>query len=614
MPDNANMRMVLRSNHNVVVVGMNDETVLRASAALRADGREPHTLAVTLGLDRRAQGGPGRPGSPLIGGVAFRPAAYGSRVPQLALTCFSGTRRRLRCTWNTHWSWRIRKAVGTRRVGHPRLRRPKTGVILTVTDDGERASGGGCPVGRAAARPVVGFCTIGLEAYWEQFPGLRAQLLGYARIAATRLSRDAELVNVGMVDTPAAGAAAGAALGRAGVDLVVVHVGTYATSSQVIPLLQRAGAPVLVLNLQPAARLDYAASDTADWLAHCSACCVPELAGALARCAIPFRVVSGTLQGPHAERAWARIAAWCRAAGLRRVLREARIGFLGHTYPGMLDLYADFTQHHGQLGLHVEVLELEDLAAEVEAAAPPEVVAVLERTRRMFDVDPSVDDEDLQLAARVAAGIGRLVRAHRLDALAYYHRGRGPSAELAAALILGGSLLTADGVPCAGEGDLKNAVAMLVLDRLGAGGSYTEFYAMDFVDDFVLMGHDGPGHVGICDRRPLLRGLGVYHGKAGRGVSVEFSVRAGPVTIFGVTQTAAGQLRFLVAEGRSVAGPVLRIGNTNSRLRFPLGPAEFVDAWCACGPTHHVALGIGARAEEICCLGELAGIETIRVC
>ncbi len=467
---------------------------------------------------------------------------------------------------------------------------------------------------RATTRPLIGFCTIGLEAYWDQFPGLRERLLGYAGVVATRLSTMGNLVNVGMVDTAAAGAAAGAQLRRSDVDLVVVHAGTYATSSQVVPLLQRAGAPVLVLNLQPDERLDYASCDTAGWLAQCSACCVPELAGALGRCAIPFRVVSGTLQGRHAESAWSRISAWCRAAGLRRALREARLGFLGHTYPGMLDLYADFTQHHGQLGLHVEVLEMEDLAARVDGAAQGDVSAVLERTRGMFDVDGgSVDGEDLRAAARVAAGMGRLVRDFRLDALAYYHRGRGASAELGASLILGGSLLTADGVPCAGEGDLKNAVAMLVLDRLGAGGSYTEFYAMDFVDGVVLMGHDGPGHVGICDRRPVLRGLGVYHGKAGRGVSVEFSVRSGPVTIFGVTQTAGGRFRFLVAEGTAVAGPVLRIGNTNTRLRFSQGPAEFVDAWCAHGPTHHVALGVGSRAQEIACLGELLGIETIRV-
>ena len=463
-------------------------------------------------------------------------------------------------------------------------------------------------------RPRVGLCTIGLEAYWAQFPGLRERLLGYARQAAEQLGMMAEVTDVGMVDTPEAGRRAGDLLARAGVDLVVVHVGTYATSSQVVPVIQRADAPALVLNLQPNPRLDYECADTAEWLAHCSACCVPELAGALARCSIPFRVVSGTLSGPHSERAWAEVRAWCRAAGVRRSLGDARVGFLGHTYPGMLDMYSDFTQHHARLGLHVEVLEMEDLQAEVDAVSPEERSGVLDLTRRVFALDRSVDGNNLTWAAQVAAGMERLVRGRALTGLAYYHRGQGPSEDLGAALILGGSLLTARGVPCAGEGDLKNCVAMAILDQLGAGGSYTEIYALDFVDGFVLMGHDGPGHLAISDRRPTLRGLGLYHGKSGRGVSVEFSVRTGPITILGLTQTAAGTLRLLVAEGRSLPGPILRIGNTNSRLEFALGPAEFVDAWCAHGPTHHVALGVGHLAAEIVKLGALLGVETIRVC
>ncbi|NOZ30089.1 MAG: arabinose isomerase, partial [Chloroflexi bacterium] len=169
------------------------------------------------------------------------------------------------------------------------------------------------------------------------------------------------------------------------------------------------------------------------------------------------------------------------------------------------------------------------------------------------------------------------------------------------------------GIPCSGEGDLKNAVAMKVLDVLGAGGSYTEFYAMDFRDQFVLMGHDGPGHIAISDRKHVLRGLGLYHGKAGFGVSVEFNVRTGPVTIFACTQTRDGRLKFLAAEGESLPGPILRIGNTNSRIRFRLPPAEFVDAWCAQAPTHHCALGVGHVASTLAKFAHLEGLPFVEV-
>jgi L-arabinose isomerase len=245
------------------------------------------------------------------------------------------------------------------------------------------------------------------------------------------------------------------------------------------------------------------------------------------------------------------------------------------------------------LGLHVELLEMDDLRERVEAASDVEVAAVVQEAREVFEVADSVAPEALEWAARVAAGMRRLVEDYDLSALSYYYRGRGEFERLGASLILGGSLLTAGGVPCAGEGDLKNAVAMLMMDALGAGGSYTEFYAMDFVEGFCLMGHDGPGHLAISDRRPVLRGLGLYHGKAGQGISVEFNVRKGPVTILGLTQTADGRLKLLAAQGESLPGPIMRIGNTNSRIRFALEPGAFIDRWCAEGPTHHVALGVG---------------------
>jgi L-arabinose isomerase len=180
-------------------------------------------------------------------------------------------------------------------------------------------------------------------------------------------------------------------------------------------------------------------------------------------------------------------------------------------------------------------------------------------------------------------------------------------------LILGNSLLTANGIPASGEGDLKNAVAMKVMDTLGAGGSYTEFYAMDFDENFILMGHDGPGHIAISDRKPVLRELDLYHGKAGYGVSVEFSVRTGPITIFAVTQTREGRLKMIAAQGEALAGPTLSIGNTNSRLRFSMPPAAFMNAWCEQGPTHHCALGIGHQGSILEKVAHLLGLEYVEV-
>ena len=461
---------------------------------------------------------------------------------------------------------------------------------------------------------TVGVFGIGLAAYWPQFPGLKERLEGYQREVEGRCaSFGVRLVSAGLVDTPERAREAGERFAGAGLDLMVCYVGTYATSSQVLPVVQRSKLPVLVLNLQPCEALDYEHTGTGEWLANCSTCSVPEISNALARSSIRFRVVSGTLHEDLA--AWTQIEDWCRAATVARAVRDSRIGFLGHTYPGMLDMYSDFTMVHAKLGAHVEVLEMCDLAKRVEQATEGEVEEKLRVAREVFEVDAGVAADDLRWASRVAAGLDRLVADFALDGLTYYYRGLdgNPYERLGASLILGNSLLTARGVPASGEGDLKTCLAMLILDRFGVGGSFTEFYAMDLREGFLLMGHDGPGHIRIADGRPILRGLGLYHGKRGGGVSVEFKVRTGPVTIVSVTQTAGGDFKMIGAEGESLAGPILRIGNTNSRIRFALSPAEFVNRWCAEGPTHHCALGVGHNLGRIAKLASLLKIPLVQV-
>ena len=493
----------------------------------------------------------------------------------------------------------------------------------------------------------VGLFSIGLAAYWPQFEGLESRLAGYGAFVSRRLAGlGVEVVDAGMVDDQPKALAAGDLFTRENVDLVVCHVTTYSTSSQVLPAVQRAGRPVLVLNLQPTAQLQYARTGTGEWLANCQACCIPEIANAFARCGIDFHVVSGLLgletqtEGaladevtaghPAAASAWREIGEWLAAVRVKRTFNRARIGFLGHTYPGMMDMYSDFTQHAAFLGAHVEVLEMEDLEARVGAVEGAEVEAVRQRTASLFEVsedragDPLArrpQDDEMEWACRVAAGLERLAADFDLDGLTYYYRGLGGNGfeRLGSSLILGCSLLTARGVPCSGEGDLKNCMAMKAMHELGAGGSYTELYAMDFEEDFILMGHDGPFHMDVAEGRPVLRGLELFHGKRGGGVSVEARVRQGPVTVLGLTQTRDGRLKWLTAQGFSVGGEVLRIGNTNSRIRFADEPdgafdvAGWMNRWAAEGPTHHVALGVGHQAGRIEKLARLLKMDVARV-
>ena len=464
-----------------------------------------------------------------------------------------------------------------------------------------------------ARRTRVGLVAGGLGTYWPQFPDLLPQLQASAtRVSERMKALDCEVVDVGFISDAEDGARAAEQLRVAGCDLIVGFLTTYMTASMLVPIAQRSGSPVLLINLQPTEAMDHATFDTGQWLAYCGACPLPEMANAFLRCGIAFRSVSGYLED---ERAWAKIGRWVKAAGVRGALRGGRHGLMGHLYPGMLDVSTDLTLITANLGGHVEVLEFDDLRVRVAAVTDSETEERVALARSVFELDDTVRAEDLRWAARVSAGIDRLVADFGLDSLAYYHRGlEGEQHErLGAGMILGASLATARGVPMCGEYELRTSLAMLIADRLGAGGSFTELQALNFTDGVVEMGHDGPAHLAVSARRPLLRGLGVYHGKRGWGVSVEFDVKPGPATVFGFAQERDGGFRFVASAGEVVPGPLLRIGNTTSRVRFAEDPGEWVDRWSASGISHHWVLGVGDLRPELRATADLLGAEFTEV-
>lgn len=470
----------------------------------------------------------------------------------------------------------------------------------------------------------IGLVGIGLQAYWAQFEGLEDRLRSYVATAAGKLeAMGVEIVNLGLVDTAHKGVAAGHALRREDVDLLVIYATTYALSSSVLPMVQRARVPVLLLNLQPGKAIDYAAFNalgdrtrmTGEWLAWCATCPIPEIANVLRRARVPVQQVTGVLEDD--PECWDEIAGWMRAASVTAALSENRLGLLGHYYSGMLDIYTDLTALCATFGGVIEMLEVDQLSAPRSSLAPEAVQSRVDDFRAHFEIDPAAPAMELERAASCSVALDRLVAEHQLTSLAYFYKGTGVSAneDTMSSIILGTSLLTARGVPVAGEYEVKNVLAMKILDLLGAGGSFTEFYALDFTDDVVLMGHDGPGHIGIAEGKPLVRPLAVYHGKVGSGLSVEMSVRNGPVTLLSVVEDpSAGGFLLLIAEGVVEPGPRLEIGNTNSRFRFPLGARGFVNAWNAHGPAHHCAVGLGHHYKTLEKVAALLQIRAIRVC
>lgn len=469
----------------------------------------------------------------------------------------------------------------------------------------------------------IGLLSIGLQSYWSQFPELRDRLTGYNRTIEERLSRDGvEVINLGLIESVDQGVEAGHSFRRSDIDVIFVHAATYALSYSVLPVVRRANVPVIVLNLAPEKAIDYASFNrlkdrtamTGEWLAHCGGCAVPELANVLHRAGLKFFEVVGTIENDPI--AWGEVADWIDAARVANSMAHNRLGLMGHYYGGMLDISTDLTRVSSVFGCQIEMLEVDELGSLRGSSTRHEIEKQIGALSSIFDIQDDCDPSELRRAASTSVALDKLVEAHRLNSLAYYYSGSGNPAneDVMSSIILGTSLLTARNVPVAGEYEVKNVLAMKIMDEFGAGGSFTEFYAADFNADEVLLGHDGPGHLAIAEGKAKVRPLREYHGKVGSGLSIEMRVKCGPVTLLSIAEDTKGSYKMIIAEGHSVPGQILEIGNTNSRYRFSLGAREFVKAWNSQGPAHHCAVGVGHVAVKIEKLAALLDIPAVRVC
>ncbi|MDR1963182.1 MAG: L-fucose/L-arabinose isomerase family protein [Planctomycetaceae bacterium] len=469
----------------------------------------------------------------------------------------------------------------------------------------------------------VGVFGVGHETYWSQFPGLLDELDGKLKIFCNKIKRfRVECINFGIVDNASESLELLPKLKAADLDLIFVDMLTYATSSTIGAIFRGLDVPIVLVALQPMAAMDYSHGTTYMQLCNDDFCSVPEFLGVAFRmgCKVP-EVIIGTLEGDPVSDT--EIEEWCRIAHVFHDLRRARLGHLGHVLESMLDMHTDPTALTAAFGVHVvqcepdQILQFysEDYSNEIEQKKN-EIINFFEMPNPISDpLTTRLTETDLHIAAKAAVALEMFVDDQRLDGLAYYYEAAPgtPMRELMTNLIVGNSLLTGAGFPMCGEFDIKTCVAMLMMDRLGIGGSFAEFHPIDFVRETVLVGHDGPHHLNIADRKPVLRSLKKYHGKPGFGASVEFNIRKGPITMLSIGVKPDGKFKLIVAEGESLKAPIPPTGNTNTHGYFGTNIRRFLKHWVAEGPTHHFSLGIGHHAQTIRKIANALDLECVIV-
>ncbi len=469
----------------------------------------------------------------------------------------------------------------------------------------------------------VGIMSIALDTYWAQFPGLLEEMNRKSEALKNKLQKhQLEIHDFGMIDNALKAYDALPQIKAADLDVLFVDMVTYGTSATFGAIVREMQCPVVLVALQPMKAMDYARGTTFMQLCNDDFCSVPEFTGIAIRMGKPVAdIIVGTLEDdPEADAA---LSEWCRIAHVRHDLRKARIGHMGHVLEAMLDMQTDPTALTAAFGCHAVQCEPDEILCEFTSlnADSPEVREMSRRILEFSDTpDPVSDpltikltDADLLIASRAGVALEKFIARKKLDGFAYYYEAA-PDSEmrkLVTNFIVGNSLLTGAGFPMCGEFDIKTCIAMLIMDRMEIGGSFAEFHPVDFVRDTVLVGHDGPHHLNIADRKPVIRSLSKYHGKPGSGAGVEFNIQTGPITMLSIGVKADGTFKFIIAEGESMAGPIPPTGNTNTHGKFQPDVRTFLKRWSMEGPTHHFALGVGHHAATIAKIAASFGIEAV---
>ena len=454
----------------------------------------------------------------------------------------------------------------------------------------------------------IGVFGVGYYKYWDQFPGLYDELMLKKEKLISKIPENYEVIDFGMIDSPAKAYEAVNVIKSANPDLLFCDMLTYATSGTFGIIIKTMSVPVVLVALQPLKAMDYTKASTHMQLANDDICSLPEFAGVALRMGkqVPNMIIGTLEDDPEADSA---IEEYCRIAHVLKNLKTAQLGHIGHPINAMLDMHSDATMLTSFFGSHIVQCEANELMHCYYNVKDEEVRIAERQILDFFDTPDPVSDpismklqkKDLEIAAKVSIALENFIHQNQLDGLAYYYDGP-PESELRKVmsnLIVGNSLLTAKHIPMCGESDLKTLIALLIFDRLGIGGSFAEFHPVDFKEGFVLVGHDGPHNISIAEGKPVLRSLKKYHGKPGHGAGVEFKIKEGPITMLSINSTYDGKFKFVIAEGESVAGPIPPTGNTNTRGFFKPDIRTFLQRWMKEGPTHHFALGVGNHAATL---------------
>jgi L-arabinose isomerase len=461
-----------------------------------------------------------------------------------------------------------------------------------------------------ATKAKIGVLVMALlEDAYNKTAHMRPAATEAAARVADALAEYGNVVHAGLVEDEDQAAAAARLFNAEDVDLIVAVELAYTKGVVPARCFIDTTAPVLVWNTQQIGRLGE--SDGFDVVMLNSGMAgIPELTAVLIRTGREFALVTSRFDDPDGRR---KVQQVIQAAAVRRRLRTARVGLVGHPFEGMTDLMFDQLSMRQTIGPVVWPVEPEAIAVRFGEIPQSDVDALVARERSRYSVE--MDDALFVRSARLALALESVAREQRLDALTAFDQVWLSDPRVGIIPSYGTGRLCELGIPAAPEGDVATVVAQLILQELAGQSTTLENYVIDFENNAVMFSHDGHGNPALATPGGVAVKHSIYYqGVAGFGAGFEFAYEPGPITNLALVTVGGGSWRFAISEGELLPFPPRPIAAPQTLFRHDSLPVDgWCNAWLLAGAPHHMGAARGRWTPQLLELARMLGIQAVVV-
>ncbi len=380
-------------------------------------------------------------------------------------------------------------------------------------------------------------------------------------------------------------------------DALLIIPMSYVSSLTVTPILEKTKLPVIIWNTQEATEItpEY---NFDDLLMNHVPQGTQDVTNVLLRSERIFGMESGNYRD---ETAINKAVEWLHAAKARTFARQIRVGRLGGSFKGM----GDFDYNHAELtklGPDLVELDLNKFIELIPEFSSPEISEIIASDKEKYDIDPAVDVNTHIMSVRLEIALRRIVEEENLHGFTMNFAKLIEDGGFPTIPFLGINKMLAEGLACAGEGDILTTAYYAELRSLCGAANFTEIYTVDYPNRRMMMTHMQECNPALAKKEPKVKlvkkdfwapGIEPY-------VGMHFTLAPGPVTLTCMTTGPDGKFKILAYEAFIVDMLPLKnfdIPHWLVQLEEPV--EDFLTRYSLAGGPHHLAAVPGHRTGLI---------------